>query len=203
MLPHGHAKGCCREHDSQSDAVMRWSSGRIGRWVLKASARLGWAAASLIAMSAAARTQEGVDRWRLLEQDGKVVLFEASSDETDAWGSLSFSCTKGSGVVEVGVEMGEKERAVFADFPAHDQYPAVVLVPPDPQFSSLPELAFSEPSGWYYKFSISPEAKAFRDFTRTGALNFKVKSVRVEKSFSVGLDSAVKFQNDCRKSPPR
>ena len=183
---------------------MRWSSSsRIGRWVLKASARLGWVAASLIVTLAAARSQEGVDRWRLLEQDGKVVLFEASSDETDAWGSLSFSCTKGSGIIEVGVEMGAKERAAFADFIARDQYPAVELVPPDPQFGSLPELAFSEMSGWYYKFSISSESKAFRDFTQTGAFKFKIGSVTVASSFNVGLESAVKFQNECRKSQPR
>jgi hypothetical protein len=76
-------------------------------------------------------------------------------------------------------------------------------VPPDPQFGSLPQLSFSEMSGWFYKFAISSDSKAFRDFTRTGALKFKVGSVPVANSFNVGLENVVKFQNYCRKSQSR
>jgi hypothetical protein len=167
-------------------------------------ARLGCVGALLMAMSTSpAHTQDGVDRWRLLDQDGKATLFVARSDETDAWGSLSFTCTKGSGIVEVGVDMGEKERAVLADFVARDQYPRIDLVPPDPQFGSLPELGFSEMSGWFYKFPISSDAKAFREFTRTGAFKFKVGTVTVANSFAVGLENAVKFLAACRKPQSR
>jgi hypothetical protein len=154
-------------------------------------------------MSAGSHAQEGVERWRVLDQDGSLTLFVASSDATDNYGSPSFSCRKGSGIVTVGADMDDKQRLALADMISKDEYPKLALVPPDPQFGSLPEIAFSEMSGWYFKFSISADSKAFRDFTRTGAFKFMLGDAVVASSFNVGLENAVKFQNGCRKVPSR
>jgi hypothetical protein len=167
------------------------------------AACLGSTAAVLLSISGAAYGQDGVERWRLLDQDGSLTLFRAMSDETDDYGSPSFSCRKGSGIIEAGVAMAEKERRALADMIANDRYPKLSLVPPDPQFESLPQLVYAEIDGWYYRFSISADAKAFGEFTRTGTFKFELADAIVATSFDVGLDNAIRFHNGCRKVEAR
>jgi len=151
----------------------------------------------LLLMPGVTRAQ-GQERWRLYEQEHQITLFKASSDETDAYGSPSFSCAKGSGTIDVTADMNDQLRRLFADLIGHDKRPTVMLDAPDPGHLSLAEVSFSEMGGWFYKFDVAAESKAFDIFTKTGIFSYKVADVSVSSSFRPGIENAVKFLKACR-----
>ncbi len=148
-----------------------------------------------------AGAQEGVERWRMFETDNKEAqLLIADTDlGTDAIGSPRFWCVSGSGNIDVRGVAGEAHRNAIADLIRSDQYPIVDFKPEGPDSHSLLELAYSEVTGWEYKFDLSAAGPPFEQFTRTGMLDFKIGETWLHEEFKVGLDAAVKFQAFCKR----
>src|SRR5262245_412289 len=98
--------------------------------------------------------------------------------------------------------MDEWERQVFALLIERNEYPRIELIPPD-RSGPLPELWYSEMTGWQYKFTIAVDSPAVDAFRKTGAFRFKVGDLLVQTELDVGLDNVVQFQDACRNPSSR
>jgi hypothetical protein len=148
-----------------------------------------------------AYANEGEERWRMFETDNKEgSLVIADTDlGTDAIGSPRFWCTSGSGKIDVRGVAGEAHRNAIADLIRSDQYPRVDFKPADPDNLTLLELAYSEMTGWEYKFDLSAAGPPFEQFKRSGMLDFKIDETWLHEEFKVGLDAVAKFQTFCKR----
>jgi hypothetical protein len=147
-----------------------------------------------------AHAQEGVDRWRFSENEGKAMLVIADTDQgTDAFGSPLFRCEKGSGRVEIEGSAKEALRRTIGNFITVDKYPDVELLPAGSGYSDLLTISYSEMYGWRYGFAMSAVETPFEQFKRTGMLDFKLGDTLVHEEFTIGLDAVAKFQDYCRR----
>jgi hypothetical protein len=148
-----------------------------------------------------AHAQEGVERWRMFESDNKEaqLLIVDTDLGTDAIGSPRFWCISGSGKIDVRGVAGEVHRNAIADLIRSDQYPRVDFKPADPDNLTLLGLAYSEITGWEYKFDLSADGPPFEQFKRSGALDFKIDEAWLHEEFKVGLDAVAKFQAFCKR----
>src|SRR5262249_40189518 len=86
-----------REGKVMKQIGRRLSSGSKGRTTL----RVALTVLAMGVVSDAMCADDAELRWRLFEQDDQLVLFIATSDETDNTGSPSFSCKRGSDTINV------------------------------------------------------------------------------------------------------
>jgi hypothetical protein len=178
--------------------LLGWS-GDFARPVRKTSACILASMFFLTCVSAYA--QEGEERWRMFETDNKEAsLVIADTDlGTDAIGSPRFWCVSGSAEIDVRGVAGEAHRNAIADLIRSDQYPRVDFKPADPDNLTLLKLAYSEMTGWEYRFDLSAAGPPFEQFKRTGMLDFKVGETWLHEEFKVGLDAVAKFQAFCKR----
>lgn len=147
-----------------------------------------------------AYANEGEDRWRFSENEGKAMLVIADTDEgTDAFGSPFFRCEKGSGRVEIEGSAKEALRRTIGNFITVDNYPDVQLLPIGSGYSDLLTISYSDMHGWRYRFAMSAVETPFEQFKRTGVLEFKLGETLVHEEFKVGLDAIAKFQASCKR----
>lgn len=162
-------------------------------------------AAILVALSfltcVSAYAQEGVDRWRTFEYDGKeAILVISDTDESgDTMGSPRFRCQIGSGKIEVKGVASDVQRQAIADLIRSGNYPRIELSPAGPDNIAFFDLSYSDMSGWEYGFDLSAAGPPFEQFKRSGRLDFKVGETWLHEEFKVGLDAVAKFQASCKR----
>jgi hypothetical protein len=152
-----------------------------------------------------AYADEGEERWRLFEQaDGAILAASRTDEATDDLGAFFFRCKANSGVLEVQGTAKQELRTAIADLIRTEGYPQVELSPAGSASASLLNLSYNEMSGaWQYSFAFPAVGPTFDEFKRTGKLVFKVGTAAVREEFKVGLESAIKFQDICKRPPKR
>lgn len=112
-------------------------------------------------------------RWRVSDNNGRLRLFAAEFDATDAPGVLTFSCRRGSGSITFEGMVGQDDRQQIAALIREDKYPRIVIGPTSSREKTyLKTLTFTETDGWLYAFDVSAESSWFRGFMATGTLTF-------------------------------
>jgi hypothetical protein len=145
------------------------------------------------------------DRWRLVKPSGgktAMLVVAATDDATDAFDSLFFQCSIGSGLVSV-VETNMKDkklRTAIANLIINDSYPTVDL-DPGPARSVLDQITSYDSGGWGYRFQVNSDDAVFSTFKATGYFNFKIGSAAVHSGIKAGLQNIAEFQSICRQQP--
>ena len=158
-------------------------------------------AACVMLVAAATRAEEGDVRWRVSDQDDTALLVTSDSEATDNFGPLLFHCKKGTGLATAEGDMDEALRTTFATMMLHDKEPGVTMVPEDS--SAMSAEAFTGMTGWHYRFMLDVTGPAFQAFQQTGNFHFKIGDSSVSSDFKVGLESVRKFQDLCKRPPPK
>jgi hypothetical protein len=138
-------------------------------------------------------------RWRLTGSGEQMTLAVTDTDATDALGTLYFTCTRGSGFVDVVSILDDKQRRAIADVVREGKYPTVELSA-DGEASAISQVRHTDMDGWQLIFQIGPTSKAFNRLRDSGVLEFRVGKTTFRGSFNVGLDQVAEFQNACKTS---
>src|SRR5262249_53211606 len=94
-------------------------------------------AASFTFPLGSALRSEGEWRWRLFDNDGRLMLAVADTDLGGDAGSLFFQCKRASGIVEIIADMDQEVRRVVADLILNNGSPYVELAPGTPSGAIL------------------------------------------------------------------
>jgi hypothetical protein len=153
-------------------------------------------AACLVSFASAAIGQDSW-QWRVNKIDGGRMLLAFSEFEAgDDMVGMTYYCRPSSGTIEVVGSMDKKQRQVFAELIRADSYPKVEVEGE----AALPNLSFSEVSGWEYHIEIDADGAAFNKFKKTGQFGFKIGATVVDNGIrKAGLDKVSKFQAACKK----
>jgi hypothetical protein len=136
-------------------------------------------------------------QWRVNKiDDGRMLLAFSELEADDGMVGMTYYCKPSSGVVEVVGPTDKKQRRVFAELIRANRHPKVELEGE----AALPNLSFSEVSGWEYRFEIDADGAAFDKFRKTGRFGFKIGALVVEGGMrKAGLDNVSIFQAACKR----
>jgi hypothetical protein len=196
-----------RQNASAATKAKSWeSASRQWRWLRFVRKLLQGTLGALFVLGCVpANANEGEERWRLSEQgDGALLAATRTDEATDDLGAFFFHCKAKSGVLEVQGTANQELRTAMADLIRTEGYPQVELFPAGSVGASLLNLSYNEMFGaWQYSFTFPAIGPTFDEFKRTGKLVFKVGTAVVGEEFNVGLESAIKFQDICKRPPKR
>ncbi len=103
--------------------------------------------------------------------------------------------------MEVSGTAKQDLRIAIASLIRDDVYPLINLFPYGSNDVALIEPLYSEMYGWQYRFAVPADGPTFEEFKRTGALMFKVGMTSICEEYRKGLETAVKFQDSCKRPP--
>jgi hypothetical protein len=165
--------------------------GRVLSWLLGISLALA---------TGASNAKEDEWRWRVLDQEDEALLVISDTHGGDHFGLPLLSCKKNTGAVEVEGEARENLRFAMADLIRADGVPWIQAMPEAASVGDTTlDLHVNMLDGWRYKFLLSADHRAFERFKRSGVIEFKLGAVVVHEEFKVGLESAGKFFDLCKK----